>query len=264
MEDNTKVTKDKEGIFASVVQVNPEVNDPQEPTTPEPTQWEKASATRKRNNKARKDAQAAQKNGKVDKPTGTPAKVGFVAGAEAKSGSKVLDIKDILTLNMQDLVNYAESMGLDTYTKSRQDMLVELGVTYRRGGKIYVRPQPSVEKSRYLNENNFAVPANTIFPEDEFDDWLKIVEEHPMAFNGADLSDKSGEIVHTLHAENKCACGAKVNFPDHPDTGRPVPVMMCTGVAGKIKRKGRLIDVLKCIHEDSFRKFIFHELPKGE
>ncbi|KKK61611.1 hypothetical protein LCGC14_3012580, partial [marine sediment metagenome] len=56
---------------------------------------------------------------------------------------KLLEIADIIKLNMQELVDYAEKMHIDTYAKTRADLLVELGVTQRKGGKIYIRPQPS-------------------------------------------------------------------------------------------------------------------------
>lgn len=232
------------------------------------TRGQKAWATR-RANQAKKDAKIKQYPYGTDTvdPTKRKKEAEFkeVTSEERarEPRTDLLEVDDIMVLNMQDLVNYAEKMGIDTYTKPRADILVELGVTERKGGKIFVRPQPSAEKLRYLLERNYSIPMNTIFPEKEFDEWLKIVAEEPMAFNGADLADNKGEIVHTLHRKNKCACGATVNFDLHPDTGKPYPIMKCGGVPGTIKRKGRLIPVMKCISTDAFRKFIWHEVPEA-
>ena len=226
------------------------------PETKELTRGQKAWATRKANAAKKENAQ------NVDIPVEFK-KVTAAEQAEAPS-RKLLDIADILKLNMQDLVNYAESIKIDTYSKTRADILVELGVTQRKGGKIFVRPQPSAERLRYLIERNYTIPMNTIFPESSFDDWLKIVAEEPMAFNGADLSDKTGEIVHTLTVQNVCVCGAKVDFPTHPETGDPYPVMMCEGTPGTIKRDGKFLEVRKCIGTDRFRKFVWHKIPEQE
>ena len=219
----------------------------------EMTRGEKAWDTRKKNE--------AEKSAEKE-----PAEFKPVTKAERNHASEksLLNVADIMKLNMQDLINYADSLEIDTYAKSRADILVELGVTERRGGKIFVRPQPSADKLRFLNERNYAAPQNTIFPVEEFDEWLKIVEEEPMAFNGADLSDKKGEIVHTLHAHVKCVCGAEFTIPNHPELGRPFPVMMCPGMHTTILRNGKNFDVMKCFGINQFRKYMFHEVPKSE
>ena len=211
-------------------------------------------------------AWATRKANEAKKKTEAPVEFKKVTGAEQEEapGRKLLDVEDIIKLNLQDLINYAEGLKVETYSKTRADILVELGVTQRKGGKIFVRPQPSAERLRYLIERNYIIPMNTIFPEDSFDDWLKIVAEEPMAFNGADLSDKTGEIVHTLKAQNVCVCGAKVDIPTHPETGDPFPVMMCEGMPGTIRRNGKIMEVRKCIGTDRFRKFMFHKIPQWE
>ena len=106
------------------------------------------------------------------------------------------------------------------------------------------------------------VPMNTIFPEDEFDDWLKIIAKEPFAFNGADLTDRNDEVIQTLHLHNKCVCGATVDIPINPDNNKPYPIMMCEGVEGTIKRNGKLISVRKCISAGTFRKFVWHSIPE--
>ena len=96
------------------------------------TRGQKAWATRKANEAKKKAAQTM--SGTFEgPPEGLEASVEFkkvtaVEQAEAP-GRKLLDIADILKLNMQDLVNYAESIKIDTYSKTRADILVELGVT---------------------------------------------------------------------------------------------------------------------------------------
>ena len=210
---------------------------------PELTRGQKAAATRKAN---------AAKKVVFKDPTDEERAKG--------PDRKLLEIADIIKLNMQELVDYAEKMHIDTYAKSKADLLVELGVTQRKGGKIYIRPQPSAEKLRYLIERHYAVPMNTVFPEDRFDDWLKIVALQPMAFNGADLSDKNQEIIHTLDVKNTCVCGAKVVFGVNPDNNDHYPVAMCPGVPGTIKRNGQPMEVQRCLGTDRFRKFMLHKI----
>lgn len=217
-----------------------------EEPTKEMTRGQKAWATRKAN-------EAKKKVAEFQDPTDEE--------RTESSDRKLLDIADILKLNMQALVNYADSIHIDTYAKSRADLLVELGVTQRKGGKVYIRPQPSAEKLRYLIERHYAVPMNTIFPEDRFDDWLKLVAHQPMAFNGADLSDKTQEIVHTLDTKNTCVCGAKVIIRTNPDTGDPFPITMCEGVPSTISRNGQAMEVQRCLGTDRFRKYVFHFIP---
>ena len=170
----------------------------------------------------------------------------------------------LLKLNWQDLINYAEKRGIDTYGRTKVDLLTELGVTAKKGGKVFIRPQPSPEKMRYLLERNYPVPQNTIFPEEDFDQWLEIVAELPFAFNGADLTDKKAWIQHTLKAKVKCTCGATVIFPKHPETGLYMDIVMCPGINSTIMRRGRPVPIRKCISVNQFRKFIHHYTPSEE
>lgn len=193
-------------------------------------------------------------------------------GSEKKikgiTGDKQLDeAAQLLHMKFQDLVNYAEKKGHDTYGLSRTDLLTALGVTKIAGSKVFIRPQPSAEKLRYLRERKYPIPMNTIFPVDEFDDWMKLVEEDPFAFNGADLTNMKGPVVHTLKTEIKCVCGATVIVPKHPETGKYLEVVMCPGVETVIKRKGRPLLVRRClgkykVDDNEFRKYVHHDVPK--
>ncbi len=184
---------------------------------------------------------------------------------ERLTGDKQLDdAAKCLKMNFQDLVKYAESKDINTYDKTRIDLLTELGVTERKGGKVFVRPQPTAEKLRFLIERHYPIPMNTIFPEAEFNDWLKLVAEDPWAFNGLDLTDKKAEIQHTLKTKNKCFCGATVRFPKHPDSGKPLSIVICGGIPTVIHRKGKPIEVQKCLTINNFRKWVYHELPSAK
>ena len=183
-------------------------------------------------------------------------------GGEVKARPDELRAGKLLAMNFQDLVNFAEGQGLDTYGKTKIDLLTELGVTGRSGGKVFVRAQPSPERLRYLVERNYPLPLNTIFPEAEFDDWMKIVAEQPFAFNGADLTNKKAMIQHTIKPKVKCDCGASIEFPKNPINGEYLEIVMCPGQPATIMRKGTPLAVRKCYGVETFRKYILHSVPK--
>lgn len=161
---------------------------------------------------------------------------------------------DPAKLSLLDLQEYARKQGIDTYAKTKKDILLELGISTRPDVMIFERPVTS-EKLREIKDSKLMIPRNTVIPKKDAKKWLRIIENEPMAFNGVDLADNTTDIVHVLDPEIHCVCGAK--FEMEPG----IDMMLCPGIEEKRTIKGRRITVSKCISDGKFRKYILHKVP---
>jgi hypothetical protein len=117
-----------------------------------------------------------------------------------------------------------------------------------------------------LREGNEQIPQDTFVPEMDYDLWMKIIAQDPMAFNGIDLSDKTADTVHILEKDRdhvECVCGARFKIPEYDFNKNPVTSFPCPGVVETIRgldRKPR--DVRVCIERNRFRQFAIHKVPE--
>lgn len=98
---------------------------------------------------------------------------------------------------------------------------------------------------------------------------MKIIENNPMAFNGVDLTDRTGAVVHHLDSERDpgkiyCECGREIPTPRYDEKGNWIPLVMCPGVPKTIMDLAtkKPMKRLECINELEFRKHVFHRVPE--
>lgn len=162
---------------------------------------------------------------------------------------------DPAKMTLMDLQEYAREHGIDTYAKTKKDILLELGISERPDVVVFERPV-TTDKLHEIKDMKFMIPKNTVIPKENKEKWLKIIEKEPLAFNGVDLADKTTDIVHVLDPNIKCVCGAKFSMP------RGIDMMMCPGVEETKIIKGERVKIAKCLPDGGFRKYLLHGVPE--
>jgi len=158
-----------------------------------------------------------------------------------------------------ELQQEAQKRGIDCYGLNKKKLLIALGYATGSQTKAYTRPRPTPEKMQLLKEGQKQIPGNTIVPKDEYDDWMKIIEQDPFAFNGCDLTDDTAPVIHTIKRKLRCACGAKIEFPE--EHGNIEPITLCSGIEKTVRVKGKTMKINECMPGGKFRKFIYHKVP---
>ncbi|MGQ9610040.1 MAG: hypothetical protein ACUVWN_12095 [bacterium] len=182
---------------------------------------------------------------------------------------KVYTEEEISKLSFVEKQKLAREEGFDIYMKTEEQIDALLTGKTKTGGIRYSRKEAmgiSDEVYKELLKNNEQLPKDTFIPAEDYDDWMAIIAKNPIAFNGIDLTNVEGEIVHILSKNKRkvhCVCGAKFSIPDRDSRNNPITIYPCPGVPvvytdlnGKPRKKQQ------CLPDGGFRRYIIHEVPK--
>jgi len=163
----------------------------------------------------------------------------------------------------------AKVLGYDVLWKNEDELDQMLSGETKAGGVRYSRIQAmglSEDEVKKLREGNEQIPQDTFVPEEDWDDWMKIIAKSPMAFNGIDLSNRNADTIHILDKNKKeveCICGAKFSVPSFDNNRNPVTSFPCPGVKTTVRGvDGKPRDKEICMKDGRFRQYAVHEVPE--
>ena len=188
---------------------------------------------------------------------------------KVKEPRRIYSKDELKAMSFPEKQDIAKTLGFDVLWKTEEDLDRVLSGKTRVGGIRYSRvdamglTQDDIEK---LEKKNEQIPQDTFIPEENYDDWMKIIAKSPMAFNAVDLSDHSTETVHLLDKNKKkvqCVCGATFSIPDYDARRNPITSYQCPGVKQTVRdTKGKPRDIWVCLGNNRYRQFAVHQVPE--
>lgn len=188
---------------------------------------------------------------------------------EDKPARKKYTQEELKSLTFPKKQKIAKKMGFNVLWLTEDEIDAILSGKTKTGGARYDRVEAmglNREDVKEIERQKKQIPRDTYIPEEDYEDWMKIIAKKPMAFNGIDLTDKKAPVVNILEKHRnhvECECGAVFSIPEKDMNGNPVTAYPCPGVIKRIRLpKGGFREARVCMSEGKFRLFMIHKVPE--